>query len=129
MPQFDQRKAADKPADSVTAQEKPSLLGMLRRYSAQQRNERICIDTLRDYMRTLQNRKRKFAPTSENEIPDDRYAEACILLDSVERLLDTLTHGLTSEREEAVAILLKDGRLEQIQEQVRQIRAEDKEGT
>lgn len=125
MPLFDQSKAADTPAtDSGVAEEKPSLLATLRRYSAQQKNERYCATVLRDYLRVLQNRKHKYAPSSPDEIPDDRYAEACILLDPVERMLDTLSHGLTSERAEAVAMLLKDDRLEQMHEQVRQISAE-----
>jgi len=127
MTLFDKSKAADVPAaNSGVAEEKPSLLGTLRRYSAQQKNERICIDTLRDSLRVLQNRTRKYAPTSEDEIPDDGYAESCILSDSVERLLDALSHGTTSERAEAVAMLLKDDRLEQMREQIRQISAEDR---
>lgn len=127
MPLFDQSKAADTPAaDSGVAEEKPSLLATLRRYSAQQKNERYCATVLRDYLRVLQNRKHKYAPSSPDEIPDDRYAEACILLDPVERMLDTLSHGLTSERAEAVDMLLKDDRLGQMREQVRQISAEDK---
>lgn len=127
MPLFDQSKAADTPAaDSGVAEEKPSLLATLRRYSAQQKNERYCATVLRDYLRVLQNRKHKYAPSSPDEIPDDRYAEACILSDSVERLLDALSHGTTSERAEAVAMLLKDDRLGQMREQVRQISAEDK---
>lgn len=127
MPLFDQNKAADtSAADSGVAEEKPSLLATLRRYSAQQKNERYCATVLRDYLRVLQNRKHKYAPSSPDEIPDDRYAESCILLDPVERMLDTLSHGLTSERAEAVDMLLKDGQLAQVQERVRQIIAEDR---
>lgn len=127
MTLFDKSKAADVPAvNSGVVEEKPSLLGTLRRYSAQQKSERICIDALRDSLRVLQNRTRKYAPASEDEIPDDCYAVSCILSDSDERLLDALSHGTTSERAEAVAMLLKDDRLGQMREQVRQISAEDK---
>lgn len=111
-------------ADFGIAEEKESLLGKLHRYTAQQNNERLCKSVLRDYLQVLQNWRHTYAPTSPDDVPDERFAEACRMTDAVEYLLETLDEGTDAERAEAVELLLKDDRLEQMQARVRQFMAE-----
>ena len=56
-------------------------------------DERYCQRVLCDYLHLLEVWKVRYAPTSMDGVYDDRFVEACQMLDYVEYLADILTAG------------------------------------
>ena len=82
-------------------------------------DERYCQRVLCDYMHLLEDWKVRFAPVSMGEEPDDRFVEACQMLDYVEYLADILTVGDLELRTATVKDLMKDGMIGGLEEKVR----------
>ena len=57
-----------------------------------------CQRVLRDYLRLLRQWRMKYAPTGPDEPIDDRYAEACKMIDTVDYLTDLLIVGSLDRR-------------------------------
>ena len=87
--------------------------------SAFRDDERYCQRVLCDYMHLLEDWKVRFAPVSMGEEPDDRFVEACQMLDYVEYLADILTVGDLELRTATVKDLMKDGMIGGLEEKVR----------
>ena len=85
-------------------------------------DERYCNRVLCDYLHLLEDWKARYAPVRMEEEPDDRYAEACLMHDVTEGLLDILTAGDLETRMEAVKELMKDGKIISLEERVRTAR-------
>ena len=51
-------------------------------------DERYCQRVLCDYLRLLEDWKMQYAPASMDKEPDDRFVEACQMLDYIEYLAD-----------------------------------------
>ena len=86
--------------------------------SAFREDERRCQRMLCDYLDLLTGWKVRYAPTSPDEEPDDRYAEACQMLDRIEYLADLLTVGTLEQRMAVVNELMNDGRLSGLEDRV-----------
>lgn len=88
-------------------------------------DERYCFRVLCNYLHILEEWKIKYAPkTPEDEI-DDRFIEACQMLDWIEYLVDTLTVGELPIRVEAVQELLSDDKIPDLEKRVVKIREEE----
>ena len=87
--------------------------------SAFRDDERYCQRVLCDYLHLLEDWKVRYAPKSMDEDFDDRFVEACQMLDYIEYLADILTVGTLEQRTVTVKDLMKDGMIGGLEEKVR----------
>lgn len=68
----------------------------------------LCFRVLTDYLHLLKDWKVRYAPKTPDDDPDDRFVEACQMLERIEYLTDILTVGDLEERVAVVEELMKD---------------------
>ena len=88
-------------------------------------DECYCQRVLCDYLHLLEDWKVQYAPASMDEESDDRFVEACQMLDLIEYLADLLTVGDREQRESVVMELMKEGKITGLEDRVN--RAHDEE--
>jgi len=88
-------------------------------------DEIYCFHVLCDYLKILEDWKVRYAPKSPDEEIDDRFAEACQMLDYITCLADILTVGSFEERVETVKELLADGKMQELEKLTARIRKEE----
>lgn len=93
----------DKPP-AVAALQKPKY----QLVKAFREDELYCQRVLCDYLHLLEDWKVRYAPTSPEDELDDRFVEACQMMDYIEHLLDFFTVAELEQRVMAVDKLLKD---------------------
>ena len=93
-------------------------------YTAQIENEKLCFRVLREYLHILQDWKKKYAPKTLEDDPDDRFVEACHMLECTQYMLDLLTIGSHEERTELVKDMMKDNKITLLQERLQEIKEE-----
>ena len=71
----------------------------------------LCFRALTDYLHLLEDWKVRYAPKTPDDALDDRYVEACQMLDYIEYLADILTVGDLEERVAMVDELMKEGKI------------------
>ena len=64
-------------ADFGIREDRPSVLAKLKVYTTQAKNEKLCFRVLSEYLHILQDWKKRYAPQTPEEEPDDRFVEAC----------------------------------------------------
>lgn len=64
-------------ADFGIREDRPSVLAKLKMYTTQAENEKLCFRVLSEYLHILQDWKKRYAPQTPEEEPDDRFVEAC----------------------------------------------------
>ena len=74
-------------------------------------DEMMCFRALTDYLHLLEDWKVRYAPKTTDDALDDRFVEACQMLDYIEYLADILTVGNLEERVAVVDELMKDGKI------------------
>ena len=111
-------------ADFTIQTDKPSVLAKLYRDRAQADKESLCFRVLREYLHTLQDWKVRFSPQTLEDDPDDRFVEACHMLECTQYMLDLLTIGSPEERTELVNDMMKDNKITLLQERLREIKEE-----
>ena len=74
-------------------------------------DEMLCFRVLTDYLHLLEDWKVRYAPKTPDDDLDDRFVEACQMLDYIEYLADILTVGGLEERVTVVEELMKDGKI------------------
>ena len=84
-----------------------------------------CQRVLCAYLRMLTEWKTQYSPTDPNAEPDDRYVEACQMIDTIDYLTDLLIVGTLEQRVKAVDLLLADGKIEQLEQRLRLLREEE----
>ena len=84
-----------------------------------QREELHCQRVLCDYLHLLGNWKVQYAPKSPDDTIDDRFVEACQMLDYIEYLADILTFGELEVRVKTVDMLQKDGMIDRLEERLK----------
>ena len=89
-------------------------------------NELYCFRVLCDYLHILEEWKEKYAPETPGDAIDDRFTEACHMLDYIEYLVDILTIGELDVRVTAVKELLADGKIQDLESRILRIREEEK---
>ena len=71
----------------------------------------FCFRVLTDYLHLLEDWKVRYAPKTPDDALDDRFVEACQLIDYIEYLADILTVGDLEERVTVVDELMKSGKI------------------
>ena len=84
-----------------------------------------CQRVLCAYLRMLTEWKTQHAPIDPNAEPDDRYVEACQMIDTIDYLTDLLIDGTLEQRVKAVDLLLADGKMEHLEQRLRLLREEE----
>ena len=74
-------------------------------------DEMMCFRGLTDYLHLLEDWKVRYAPKTPDDALDDRFVEACQMLDYIEYLADILTVGGLEERVAVVDELMKEGKI------------------
>ena len=74
-------------------------------------DEMLCFRVLTDYLHLLEDWKVRYAPKTPDDDLDERFVEACQMLDYIEYLADILTVGGLEERVAVVDELMKDGKI------------------
>lgn len=116
-------------ADFGVQEDKPSILTKLNLYRTQADNERLCFRVLREYLQILQDWKVRFSPQTLEDDPDDRFVEACHMLECTQYMLDLLAIGSPKERTDLVNDMMKDNKITLLQDHLREIKEESNEQT
>lgn len=86
-----------------------------------------CQRVLSAYLRLLTRWQEGYAPNDPDTEPDDRYVEACQMIDTIDYLTDLLIVGTLEQRVRAVDLLLADGKIDQLEERLKRIKKEEQE--
>ena len=78
-----------------------------------------CLRVLCDYLHLLEHWKVQYAPETPEDALDDRFVEACQMLDYVEYLADLLIAGELEQRVKIVEMLNKDGLIAGLEERLK----------
>ena len=106
---------------------------LLETYGAQiEENEGVGFEVRKILVRSL-NKSRAWAIPSTlltdrpEDVLDDRFVEACHMLECTQYMLDLLTIGSPEERTELVSDMMKDNKITLLQERLREIKEETNE--
>ena len=89
-----------------------------------QREELHCQRVLRDYLHLLERWKVQCAPKTPEDTVDDRFVEACQMLDYIEDLTDILTFAELEARVKTVDMLQKGGMIDRLEERLKRTEKE-----
>ena len=85
-------------------------------------NEQLCFSVLNEYRRLLLDWEKRYAPQTPEDVPDERFVEACHRLPWAEYQLDILLQGDSYERGEVVSELTAGGYIRKLQTCLREER-------
>ncbi len=120
-----QRLAADFGIDTNSPIAEPPAKVKHPKIKAFREDELYCFRVLCDYLHILENWKISCAPKTPDDELDDRFVEACQMLDYIEYLVDYLTVAELEDKLIAVQELLVDGKMTELEERVTRIRKEE----
>lgn len=83
-----------------------------------------CQRILCDYLHLLEHWKMQYAPKTPEDTLDDRFVEACQMLDYIEDLTDILTFAELEARVKTVDMLQKDGMIDRMEERLKRTEKE-----
>ena len=92
---------------------------------AYRQEEVRCLRVLCDYLHLLESWKVQYAPKTPKDVLDDRFVEACQMLDYVEYLADLLIADELEQRVKIVEMLNKDGLIAGLEERLDRLKKED----
>ena len=84
----------------------------------------VALNKLCDYLHLLERWKVEYAPQSPEDELDDRFVEACQMMEYVNYLLDVFTFEELEQRVKAVDILLKDGGIAALEQRLKRLEKE-----
>ncbi|MGN0275907.1 MAG: CHC2 zinc finger domain-containing protein [Hominisplanchenecus sp.] len=87
--------------------------------------EQLCIRVLREYLRLLRIWKVRYRPAVPGDPLDDRFVESCQTEASITDLMDALMDVDAAIRNQAVEVLLQDGRIHDLQAYVARKKKEE----
>lgn len=87
-------------------------------------DEMHCQRVLCDYLHLLERWKVEHALQSPEDDPDDRFVEACHMIEYVNHLLDVLMFAELEQRVKAVDMLLKDGTIATLEQRLEHLEKE-----
>ena len=87
-------------------------------------DEMYCQRVLCDYLHLLERWKIEYAPQSPEDELDDRFVEACHMIEYVNDLLDVLMFAELEQRVKAVDMLLKDGTIAALEHRLQRLEKE-----
>ena len=105
-------------AIALTRPERPLL-------KAYRQEEVHCLRVLYDYLHLLESWKVQYAPKTPEDVLDDRFVEACQMLDYVEYLADLLIAAELEQRVKIVEMLNKDGLIAGLEERSERLKKEE----
>lgn len=85
-----------------------------------------CQRLLDSYLNLLLRWQRQYAPSTPDETLDDRYVEACQMLESIDYMASMLTAGTLEQRIQVVDRLMADGKMDRLEERLHQLAEEEK---
>lgn len=89
-----------------------------------QRKELFCISTLDAYLDLLELWKKRYAPATPEEPWDDRYREACQMMDTTLYLRNCITAAAPEQKEQVLSDLMGNGAMESLKAYVDRRREE-----
>ena len=92
---------------------------------AYRQEEVRCLRVLCDYLHLLECWKVRHAPKTPEGALDDRFVEACQMLDYVEYLADLLIAAELEQRVKIVKMLNKDGLIAGLEERLERLKKEE----
>ena len=92
---------------------------------AYRQEEVRCLRVLCDYLHLLESWKVQHTPKTPEDVLDDRFVEACQMLDYVEYLADLLIAAELEQRVKIVEMLNKDGLIAGLEERLDRLKKED----
>lgn len=116
-----QRLAADFGLDSRQPSQTSYIPHKQSHYAQQREVESRCYSSLVAYLHLLARWKVEHAPLSEEEPLDERFVEACQMLEHIEYLVNLITLGEPEERKLVVEQLEKDGLIDWLQDYLRRL--------
>lgn len=87
--------------------------------------EQLCIRVLREYLRQLRIWRVRYRPAVPGDSLDDRFVESCQMEASITDLMDALMDVDAALRNQAVEVLLQDGRIHDLQAYVARKKKEE----
>ena len=87
-------------------------------------DEMHCQRVLCDYLHLLEHWKIEYAPQSPEDDLDDRFVEACHMIEYIDHLLDVLMFAELEQRVKAVDMLLKDGTIAALEQRLKRLEKE-----
>ena len=85
------------------------------------RDELLCVSALTEYERVLRRWKQEYAPKTPDTPIDDRYVEACQMLDTIEYLADFLCVATLEERVKTVDDLMQNGLIDRLRLRLKEV--------
>ena len=107
------------PAAAALAKPKHKIIHAFRE------DEQYCFRVICDYLHLLESWKAQYAPKTPEDVLDDRFVEACQMLDYVEYLADLLIAAELEQRVKIVEMLNKDGLIAGLEERLDRLKKED----
>lgn len=89
-----------------------------------QKEELHCQRILCDYLHLLEYWKVQYAPKTPEDTLDDRFVEACQMLDYIEDMTGILTFAELEVRVKTVDMLQKDGMIDRLEERLKRTEKE-----
>ena len=83
-----------------------------------------CQRVLCDYLHLLEDWNVQYAPNSPDEVLNERFVEACQMLDRIEYLADILTFAELEVRIKTVDMLQKDSTIKKLEERLKRLEKE-----
>ena len=90
------------------------------------RDELLCLSTLTEYERLLRFWKQKYVPSVPDTPIDDRFVEACQMLETIEYLADFLCAASLEERVKAVDELIQNGLMEKLRNRLEEVNVNER---
>lgn len=90
------------------------------------RDELLCLSTLTEYERLLRFWKQEYAPSVPDAPIDDRFVEACQMLETIEYLADFLCAASLEERVKAVDELIRNGLMEKLRNRLEEVNVNER---
>ena len=84
-----------------------------------------CQRVLNEYLDLLYRWKIRYRPTSESQVPDDHYVEACQMLAPIEYMVSVLASGEPEQQRRLAEKLMTDGKMDQLEERTGQLIREE----
>ncbi len=88
-----------------------------------------CQRVLSEYLRLLTKWKTQYAPSDPLAELNDRYVEACQMIDTIDYLTDLLIIGTLEQRIRAVDLLQADSKIDQLEERLKRLKEENENRT
>ena len=84
-----------------------------------------CQQILDEYLNLLIRWQNRYRPRDESAEPDDRYVEACQMIEPMDYMASVLAAGTLEQRIRTVERLMADGKMDQLEERLTRLTQEE----